>query len=58
MLAPGCPNAVNGDGGGSAYLWPHNGWSRKMGRVHLLFIKEDAAKKSTWWKEWDKKIIA
>jgi hypothetical protein len=54
MLAPGCPNAINGDGGGSAYLWPHDGWSRKMGTS--LCNKEGAAKKTHRWKEWDQKI--
>ncbi|MGI2294188.1 N-acetylmuramoyl-L-alanine amidase [Paenibacillus sp. GXUN7292] len=32
MLELGCIDALNGDGGGSAYLWPaDNGWGRKMG---------------------------
>lgn len=32
MLALGCVDALNADGGGSSYLWPaDNGWGRKMG---------------------------
>lgn len=32
MANLGCIDALNGDGGGSAYLWPHdNGWGRLMG---------------------------
>jgi N-acetylmuramoyl-L-alanine amidase len=39
MAALGCVDALNGDGGGSAYLWPSdNGWGRKMGAA--LIIKE------------------
>lgn len=39
MAALGCVDAINGDGGGSAYLWPSdNGWGRKMGAA--LIIKE------------------
>ncbi|GBG09528.1 hypothetical protein PAT3040_04178 [Paenibacillus agaridevorans] len=39
MAALGCKDALNGDGGGSAYLWPSdNGWGRKMGAA--LLIKE------------------
>jgi hypothetical protein len=44
MLALGCPNAM-GDGGGSAYLWPHdNGWGRKVDTS--LCSKEGTAKKA------------
>lgn len=46
MLAPGCKNAINGDGGGNAYLRPHdNGWGRKVDTS--LCNKEGVAKKST-----------
>lgn len=40
MLALGCVDALNGDGGGSAYLWPSDsGWGRKMGAA--LCIEEE-----------------
>jgi N-acetylmuramoyl-L-alanine amidase len=39
MSELGCTDALNGDGGGSAYLWPaDNGWGRNMGAA--LIIKE------------------
>lgn len=39
MFAMGCADALNGDGGGSAYLWPaDNGWGRKIGAA--LTIKK------------------
>jgi N-acetylmuramoyl-L-alanine amidase len=32
MASLGCVDALNGDGGGSSYLWPEdNGWGRKVG---------------------------
>jgi N-acetylmuramoyl-L-alanine amidase len=40
MSELGCTDALNGDGGGSAYLWPaDNDWGRKMGAA--LIIKEE-----------------
>lgn len=39
FAALGCDDALNFDGGGSAYLWPaDSGWGRKMGAA--LIIKE------------------
>lgn len=43
FAALGCDDAINFDGGGSAYLWPANsGWGRKMGAA--LIIKEGQKK--------------
>lgn len=37
MRSLGCIDAINGDGGGSAYMWPtDNGWGRKMGSALLI----------------------
>lgn len=37
MLKLGCINALNGDGGGSSYLWPEdNGWGRKLGSALVV----------------------
>lgn len=42
MLHLGCVDALNGDGGGSAYMWPHdNGWGRLMGSG---FVIQEGAK--------------
>jgi N-acetylmuramoyl-L-alanine amidase len=39
MLALGCVDALNGDGGGSSYLYPaDNGWGRKVGAA--ITVKE------------------
>ncbi|MGO4372873.1 phosphodiester glycosidase family protein [Paenibacillus sp. MCAF20] len=39
MLKLGCVDALNGDGGGSSYMWPEDtGWGRKLGAA--LIIKE------------------
>ena len=37
MANMGCIDALNGDGGGSAYIWPaDNGWGRKMGSAIIV----------------------
>jgi hypothetical protein len=37
MLLLGCVDALNGDGGGSSYFWPHDsGWCRKLGSAIVL----------------------
>jgi len=37
MLHLGCVDALNGDGGGSAYMWPHDkGWGRLMGSTVVI----------------------
>jgi len=37
MLSFGCVDALNGDGGGSAYMWPHDkGWGRLMGSAIVI----------------------
>lgn len=39
MLKLGCVDALNGDGGGSSYMYPiDNGWGRKLGAA--LIVKE------------------
>lgn len=45
MAGLGCIDALNGDGGGSAYLWPaDNGWGRKMGVALTITKGEDSVK--------------
>lgn len=47
MAELGCIDALNGDGGGSAYLWPaDNGWGRKMGVALTITKGEDNVKHS------------
>jgi N-acetylmuramoyl-L-alanine amidase len=42
MLILGCWEALNGDGGGSTYMWPEdNGWGRKMGSAITIKRGED-----------------
>jgi len=42
MLDLGCMEALNGDGGGSSYMYPHdNGWGRKLGAA--LIVKKGVA---------------
>lgn len=44
MLALGCVDALNGDDGGSCYLWPYDlGWGRKMGAA--LIVKKGVENK-------------
>lgn len=44
MLTLGCVDALNGDGGGSCYLWPYDlGWGRKLGAA--LIVKKGVEKK-------------
>ncbi|MFD2116323.1 N-acetylmuramoyl-L-alanine amidase [Paenibacillus yanchengensis] len=46
MTSLGCIDALNGDGGGSAYLWPSdNGWGRKMGVALTVTKGEDKVSK-------------
>lgn len=46
MLKLGCVEALNGDGGGSSYMWPEdNGYGRKLGAA--LIIKEGDEKPVT-----------
>jgi hypothetical protein len=43
MLELGCVDALNGDGGGSSYMYPiDNGWGRKLGAA--LIVKEGVKK--------------
>lgn len=42
MLELGCVDALNGDGGGSCYLWPYDsGWGRKLGSALVVKKGED-----------------
>ncbi len=44
MQRLGCVDALNGDGGGSSYLWPYDtGWGRKLGSA--LIVKKGGEKK-------------
>lgn len=44
MQRLGCVDALNGDGGGSSYMWPHDtGWGRKLGAA-IVVRKGDEAK--------------
>lgn len=44
MLTLGCVDALNGDGGGSCYMWPYDlGWGRKMGAA--LIVKKGVENK-------------
>jgi len=37
MFKLGCMEALNGDGGGSSYMYPHdNGWGRKLGAALIV----------------------
>jgi len=41
MLELGCVDALNGDGGGSSYMWPENsGWGRKLGSALIAKRRE------------------
>jgi hypothetical protein len=45
MLTLGCRDALNGDGGGSCYLWPYDsGWGRKLGAALIVKKGEEAVR--------------
>lgn len=45
MLKLGCVDALNGDGGGSSYMWPEDtGWGRKLGSALIVKRRESKVK--------------